>query len=79
MAKGATAPRSVTGTAKRASAAKNEPTTAPTETASRPRRARSRIGRATNGVTAITSAAATTMAPSRRGSGLRSATLPPSQ
>ena len=79
MAKGATAPRSVIGIAKSASAAKKEPTTAPTETASSPRRATSRIGRAMKGVSATAPAAARMIQPRSRGSGRRSATLPPSQ
>jgi hypothetical protein len=79
MAKGDTAPRRVTGRAKSASAAKKDPTTAPIETASRPRSARSRIGRDTNGVTAIASAAPTMIRPRRRGCGRRSASFPPSQ
>ena len=79
MAKGATAPSSVIGTAKRASAAKKEPTTAPTETASRPRRATSRIGRAMNGVSATAPAATRMIQPRKRGSGRRSASFPPSQ
>jgi hypothetical protein len=79
MANGETQPSSVTGTAKSASAAKNEPTTAPAETASRPRTARSRIGRETKGRTATNAAAARMIQPSTLGSGWRSAHFPPSQ
>ena len=79
MAKGATMPSSVIGIAKSASAAKNDPTTAPTDTASSPSTARSRIGRATNGVAATASAATRMIQPRSRASGRRSATLPPSQ
>jgi hypothetical protein len=78
-ANGETAPSSVTGTANRRSAAKKEPTTAPTLIVSRPCTVRSRTGRARKGSTAITSAATSTIDPSRRGSGRRSATLPPIQ
>ena len=79
MANGATAPSSVIGIAKSARAAKKEPTTAPTETASRPRRVTSRIGRAMKGVSATAPAATRIIQPRSRGSGRRSATFPPSQ
>ena len=79
MAKGATIPSNVIGIAKSASAAKKEPTTAPTETASRPSTASSRIGRARNGVAATASAATRMIQPRSLGSGLRSAIRPPSQ
>jgi hypothetical protein len=65
--------------AKRARAAKKEPTTAPTETASNPRTATSRIGLETKGRMAMKRAAARTIEPRRRGSGRRSASLPPNQ
>ena len=78
-AKGATAPSSVTGGTNSTSTAKNEPMAAPVETSSSPFTETSRNGRATNGITATPSAAASTIAPSRLGSGRRSATRPPSQ
>ena len=78
-ANGDTAPSAVTGRAKRATAAKNDPTTDPTESASRPCTATSRSGRAAKGVTARDTAARRRMRASTRGSGLRSASFPPSQ
>ena len=79
IANGETAPSSVTGTAKSASAATNDPMTTPTEIESNPRRAASRIGRAANGVAAMNAAATRTIAPSSAGLGARSASFPPSQ
>ncbi len=64
-AKGVTMPSRITGGAKSASEAANEPTTAPTEIVSMPRTDRSRNGRATNGTAAINAAAIRTIAASQ--------------
>ncbi len=79
MAKGATAPSSTTGGANTSTTAKKEPTAVPADTSSSPAETLSRNGRATNGVAATSTAAATTIHPSSAGSGLRSAMRPPSQ
>ena len=79
IANGLTVPSSVTGTAKSASAAKNEPTAAPRDAVSSSRTVASSTGRATNGITAIATAATRTMRPSSARSGRRSASLPPNQ
>ena len=79
IANGETAPSSVTGTAKSARAATNDPTTTPTEIESKPRTAASRIGRAANGVAAMNAADTRTMPPSSGGRGARSASFPPNQ
>ncbi len=78
IANGATIPSSTTAGAKSSSTAKNEPITAPAEASSRLLTVASRNGRATNGVIATQSAAASTIRPSSLGSGRRSATRPPS-
>ena len=78
-ANGVTIPSRITGGANSASDAANEPTTAPTEIVSMPRTERSRKGRATKGIAAISAAAARTMAASQLGDGWRSARRPPSQ
>ena len=57
----------------------NEPTTAPTEIVSMPRTERSRNGRATKGIAAISAAAIRTIVASQTGDGWRSASRPPSQ
>ena len=78
MANGVTMPRSRTGGTNSISEAANEPMTAPVETAAMPFRVMLRNGLATNGTTAMSTAPASTTTPSTRGSGQRSAILPPS-
>ncbi len=78
MANGATIPSRTTAGANSSKTAKKEPITAPAEASSRLLTLASRNGRAMKGVIATQSAAASTIKPSRRGSGRRSATLPPS-
>jgi hypothetical protein len=76
---GGTIPSNTTGGENSTSVPKNEPIAAPAETWSRPSTERSRSGFATNGVAAMTAAAAATTAPSARRLGRRSASRPPSQ
>ena len=78
-ANGVTMPRRTTGGANSASAAANEPRTAPVETVSMPCTERSRRGRATNGTAAMSAAATMTMVASSGAEGRRSASRPPSQ
>ena len=72
-------PSSTTGGAKSASAAANEPSTAPVDTVSMPRTESSRSGRATKGTAAINAAATMTMVASSVADGCRSASRPPYQ
>jgi hypothetical protein len=79
IANGLTVPSNVTGTAKSASAAKNEPTAAPSDAVSSCCTVASSTGRAMNGINAIAAAATRTMRPRSARCGRRSASLPPNQ
>ena len=79
MANGVTIPSSTTGGANSASDATNEPTTAPVDSVSIPLIERSRNGRATKGIAATQTAAASTIVARSCGDGRRSARRPPSQ
>jgi hypothetical protein len=72
-------PSSTTGGANSASAAANEPSTAPVETVSIARTESSRNGRATKGTAAMSAAAAMTIFARSVVDGRRSASLPPNQ
>ena len=78
-ANGVTMPSSTTGGANSASAAANEPSTAPVDSVSMPRTESSSSGRATNGTAAMSAAATMTIVASSVADGRRSASLPPNQ
>ena len=77
MAKGVTIPKRTTGGTNKTTEAAKEPITAPVDTESMPLMVTSKKGRSTKGIMAMTIAPASTITPSKRGLGRRSAHLPP--